>query len=98
MPKNPKKTPKRDNYIQSQMSMFWGFTKKTSNMPRLFFDEKSKTSLGFEIRPRQQKLWRSPNVQLVGHPAVPYLKEKLFVCGPGNLDLGVYIISQDMRV
>ena len=35
-----------------------------------FWDKESKTSLGFEIRPRQQKLWRHPNAQLKGNPAV----------------------------
>jgi len=36
--------------------------KKSSNMPRVVRAEESKTGLGFEIGPRQQKLWRGPNV------------------------------------
>ena len=31
-------------------------------MPSVIFDEKTKTGLGFEIGPWQQKLWRSPDV------------------------------------
>ena len=39
-------------------------------MSRAVWTEESKTGLGFEIGPRQQKLRQHPNVQLIGNPAV----------------------------
>ena len=39
-------------------------------MFRVVWAEESKTGLGFEIGPRQQKCQRNPNVHLMGNPAV----------------------------
>ena len=39
-------------------------------MPCVVWAEEPKTDLGLEIRPWQQKLWRRPNVYLMGNPAV----------------------------
>ena len=48
--------------------------KKSSTLPRVVWPEESKTGLGFEIEPRQQTCHRSPNVHLMGTPAVTTTK------------------------
>ena len=40
-------------------------------MTPIFFDEESKTGLGFEIELRHRKCQRKPSLQLLAHPAVP---------------------------
>ena len=40
-------------------------------MHRVVWAEESKTGLGFEIGPQQQKCQCSPNVHLMGNPDVP---------------------------
>ena len=39
-------------------------------MSRVVWVEESKTGLGFEIGPRQQKCQSRPNVHLMGNPTV----------------------------
>ena len=75
----------RDNFVSkkslentfspktSVKSSFLGFTKKSSTLPRVVWAGKSKTGLGFEIGPRQQKFQRSPIVHLTGNPAVVFV-------------------------
>ena len=41
---------------------FFNFTKNPKNVPRVVFREEFKTGLGFEIRHRQQKCLRKPNI------------------------------------
>ena len=44
--------------------------KKSSTLLGVVWAWESKTGLGFEIRPRQQKFQGFPNVHLMGNPAV----------------------------
>ena len=46
------------------------FYKKLSTFVRVVWAEVSESGLGIKIGPRQQKLWRSPTVQLMSNPAV----------------------------
>ena len=53
-------TGKHLNVATSQTSMFWGFAEKQKNIPPVVFNGESKTGLGFETGPRQQKLCHDP--------------------------------------
>ena len=47
------------------------FRKNLKYMPRVVFDEESKTGPGFEIGQQQQKCQRKLSLQLLTNPAVP---------------------------
>ena len=61
VPKTPRKTSFQ-NAKTGQASPFLGSMKNPENMPRVLFNEESKTGLGSEIGHRQQKCWLTPNV------------------------------------
>ena len=50
---------------QAQLGIF-----KKIYMPRVVFDERSKTGLGSEIKEQQRKCWRKLNLQSIANPAV----------------------------
>ena len=71
------------------------FHKYPKNMPRVVFNEESKTGHGFKIGLRQQKRWCTPNVYITdGHLGVAFFLRNIWFCvavyAPLNQILLVY--------
>ena len=56
---------------------FWLFKKKTLKTTPDFFEEKSKTGLGFEIGQPQRRFQRRPTLQSMANPAVMYVSRNI---------------------
>ena len=71
MSENDRFLPKiRQNIIFGRTSSFFDFSEKRKKTTPDFFDEKSKTGLGFEIGQPQRKCQRRPTLQSMANPAV----------------------------
>ena len=57
----------------------------------IFFDEKSKTGLGFDIRQPEQKFQHRPTLQSMANPAVISLNRKLVCFLSLSLSLSLYL-------
>ena len=67
----PWKSPGEHLFLKTSVTFpCWGFTKKTSSLPRIVWTREFKTGLGLKIGSLQKKLSRCPNIKLMDNPAV----------------------------